>query len=178
LGQTELPPGGRGGRTIDLEAFDAYHTPMDDSTHEPIGLLLTRSAKTVSRSFDAALAEHGGSIATWLILLSLTGEVHRSQRSIAADVGVEGPTLTHHLNRMEADGLLTRARDPQNRRAHQVELTARGRGVFDRLLTTVVGFDERLRAGFTDDELTTLRRLLDRLAANAGSAAPEIEEPA
>src|SRR5215212_9705212 len=105
---------------------------------EPIGRLLTRTAKTLSRSFDATLAERGGSLPTWLVLLSLTGEQHVSQRSIAAEIGVEGPTLTHHLNRMEADGLVTRVRDPQNRRAHQVELTARGRGVFDRLLTTVV----------------------------------------
>src|SRR5215208_2779142 len=136
---------------------------MDDSPHEPIGLLLARSAKTVSRSFDASLAERGGSIATWLILLSLTGEVHRSQRSIAADIGIEGPTLTHHLNRMEADGLVTRARDPRNRRAHLVALTADGRATFHSLLGVVVGFDERLRAGFSDAELAMLRDLLHRL---------------
>src|SRR3954462_1563997 len=98
---------------------------------EPIGLLVTRTGKTLSRSFDAVLGERGGSTATWLVLLSVIGEAHRSQRSIAADVGIEGPTLTHHLNRMETDGLLTRARDPQNRRAHHVELTDQGRDVFD-----------------------------------------------
>jgi len=150
---------------------------MDAAAHpEPIGLLVSRTGRTLSRSFDAALGERGGSIATWLILLSLVGDAHGSQRSIAADVGVEGPTLTHHLNRMEADGLVTRARDPQNRRAHQVALTDHGRGVFDALLIAVVGFDERLRAGFSDDELTTLRRLLARLAANAASTEPEIKE--
>src|SRR3954469_17261172 len=101
---------------------------------EPIGVVLTRTAKTVSRSFDATLAERGGSLPTWLVLLSLASENHGSQRSIAAEVGVEGPTLTHHLNRMEADGLVTRTRDPQNRRVHQVELTDEGRAVFHALL--------------------------------------------
>jgi hypothetical protein len=43
-------------------------------------------------------------------------------------------------------------------------------------MIAVVGFDERLRAGFSDDELTTLRRLLARLAANAASTEPEIKE--
>ena len=86
-----------------------------------------RTAKALSRSFDDALAERGGSLPSWLVLLSRDGAP--SQRSIAAEVGVEGPTLTHHLNRMEADGLVTRQRDPQNRRVHQVELTERARRV-------------------------------------------------
>jgi MarR family transcriptional regulator for hemolysin len=141
---------------------------------EPIGLALTRTAKVLSRAFDAALAERGGSLPTWLVLLSVTGE-HRSQRSIAAEVGVEGPTLTHHLNRMEADGLVTRVRDAQNRRVHQVALTDAGREMFHELLGAVVTFDERLRAGFTEDEVATLRVLLHRLGANA--ATPSESEP-
>jgi len=145
-----------------------------ETSQEPIGVVLTRAAKRVSGAFDAALAERGGSLPMWLVLLSVTGE-HRSQRSIAAEIGVEGPTLTHHLNRMEADGLVTRARDPENRRVHQVALTDQGRGMFHELLGAVVSFDERLRGGFTDDELATLRVLLHRLAANA--ATPSDSEP-
>jgi MarR family transcriptional regulator for hemolysin len=48
-----------------------------------------------------------------------------------------------------------------------VALTDDGRAVFHELLGSVVSFDERLRAGFTDDELATLRVLLQRIAANA-----------
>jgi MarR family transcriptional regulator for hemolysin len=68
---------------------------------------------------------------------------------------------------MEAGGLVTRRRDPDNRRAHQVELTADGEAAFRGLVQHVATFDEQLRAGFTDDELTQLRGFLDRLAANA-----------
>lgn len=136
---------------------------------EPIGLQLTRTAKSVSRSFDAALASRGGSLATWLVLMSLAGEPHVSQRSIAEAVGIEGPTLTHHLHRMEDDGLVTRQRDPQDRRNHQVALSEDGRARFGSLLEAVTGFDEQLRAGFSEAELTTLRTLLQRLAANAAA---------
>jgi MarR family transcriptional regulator, transcriptional regulator for hemolysin len=155
---------------IDIESFDIYHLRMTAPSEEPIGLLVTRTAKGLGRSFDAALAERGGSLASWLVLSSLMGGLHRTQRSIAADVGIEGPTLTHHLNRMEVDGLVTRQRDPENRRAHQVELTEHGHAEFRALLGAVQTFDERLRAGFTDEELTTLRQLLRRLASNAAAA--------
>ena len=134
---------------------------------EPIGLQVTRTAKVLSRAFDQALAEGGGSLPTWLVLVSVMGQAHETQRDLAAAVGVEGPTLTHHLNRMEAGGLVTRRRDPENRRVHQVSLTPDGEAAFRNLLQHVATFDGQLRTGFTDDELAQLRSFLDRLAANA-----------
>jgi len=135
---------------------------------EPIGLQLARTAKLEGRSFDDALAAVGGSVPTWLILVSLKAQRHGAQRELAEAVGIEGPTLTHHLNRMEADGLVTRTRDPQNRRVHQVELTEAGDAAFHHLLGTVRSFDARLRAGFTADELTSLGEMLGRLRRNLG----------
>jgi MarR family transcriptional regulator, transcriptional regulator for hemolysin len=136
---------------------------------EPIGLLLTRTAKVVSRAFDEALTEAGGSLPTWLVLVSLQGQAHGAQRELADAVGIEGPTLTHHLNRMEAAGLVTRRRDPDNRRAHRVELTEDGEAAFRRLAQTVAAFDARLRAGIADRELTALRAQLDRLRTNVAA---------
>jgi MarR family transcriptional regulator for hemolysin len=140
---------------------------MAKPPEEPIGLKLTRTAKLVSRRFDDELAAAGGSLPTWLVLVSLKGQAHATQRELAAAVGIEGPTLTHHLNRLETDGLVTRRRDPANRRVHQVELTTQGDAAFNDLLGTVAGFDARLRAGFSVDELVVLRGFLDRLQANA-----------
>jgi MarR family transcriptional regulator for hemolysin len=139
---------------------------MGAPSTEPIGLEVTRTAKTVSRAFDRALAEAGSSLPVWLVLVSLKGQHHGAQRELAEAVGVEGPTLTHHLNRMESGGLVTRTRDPDNRRLHRVELTAVGEALFASLLSTVVAFDERLRKGFTDRQLDALSDALGRLRAN------------
>jgi MarR family transcriptional regulator, transcriptional regulator for hemolysin len=134
---------------------------------EPIGLFVTRTAKALSRAFDETLAAQDGNLASWLVLASLAGGLRTSQRAIAAELGIEGATLTHHLHRMESAGLVTRQRDERDRRAQQVELTADGRERFASLLGAVQAFDARLRSGFTDHELTTLRALLERLADNA-----------
>lgn len=140
---------------------------MSPPDSEPIGLLLARTAKVVSRAFDDALSDAGGSLPTWLVLVSLKSKQHGAQRELARAVGVEGPTLTHHLNRMEAIGLIARSRRPDNRRVHDVTLTETGEATFHRLLGTVAAFDEQLRAGFNTRELATLSRLLERLATNA-----------
>ena len=134
----------------------------------PIGLAVSRAARIVGRAFGDALEQSGGSLPAWLVLLNLNLQRDANQRTLAEAVGVSGSTLTHHLNAMELDGLLSRRRDPDNRRNHIVELTAKGEAALKRLAPAVLAFDERLRANFTPDELETLRSLLDRLCENVG----------
>ena len=134
----------------------------------PIGRRLASTAKHVGRAFDAALAAAGGSRPIWLILIALKGRPLRNQRELARAVGIEGPTLTHHLDAMEAGGLLTRRRDPGNRRVQVVELTERGESAFQAMRAAAGAFDRRLRAGVSDAEVARLGELLDRLRENVG----------
>lgn len=92
----------------------------------PIGLHLTRVAREVSRAFDDTLAEAGGSLPVWLVLLNLKIKPRASQRELAEAVGVREATITHHLNAMKKGGLLTRRRDQGNRRIHIVETSGAG----------------------------------------------------
>ena len=139
---------------------------MPRPTQTPIGMELAGVARDVGRAFDAALARAGGSRPMWLVLLSLKSRPTANQRELAAAVGIQDATLTHHLNGMEAEGLLTRRRDPTNRRVHLVELTEAGDAAFRRLRTVAQHYDTRLRAGFSDADLDTLRGLLGRLRDN------------
>jgi MarR family transcriptional regulator for hemolysin len=132
----------------------------------PIGMRLAQSAKAVGRAFDDALAKAGGSRPSWLILLSLKMKDLRNQRELADAVGIEGATLTHHLDGMEADGLLTRRRDPTNRRVHLVELTKAGESAFHHLRGAAAEFDRRLRSGISDADISRLGELLDHLQDN------------
>ena len=139
----------------------------------PIGLELARAARTVSRAFDDALAEAGGLLPAWLVLLNLKTRQVSSQRELAEAVGVREATLTHHLNAMESQGLVTRTRDPGNRRIHVVELTPAGEAAFVRLAGAATAFDRRLRDGLSDTDLDVLATVLGRLAGNvAGEHGP------
>jgi MarR family transcriptional regulator, transcriptional regulator for hemolysin len=103
------------------------------------------------------------------VLLNLKASPRASQRQIAEAMGVSEATLTHHLNAMDSDGLVTRRRDPANRRVHLLELTEAGEAAFIRLRSAAISFDRRLRHGLTDTEIEQLQRLLDRLAINVGT---------
>ena len=142
---------------------------MPKPARSPIGLQLSRAARTVSRAFDDALAGAGGSLPVWLVLISLKSQEPDNQRDLARAVGITEATLTHHLNAMEAQSLVTRRRDPANRRVHLVELTGAGEAAFIRLRDAAMAFDQRLRRGFSDDETAGLEGLLGRLEANVAN---------
>ena len=143
----------------------------------PIGLRLAQASRTVERAFDGALAEAGGSLPVWLVLLNLKVRRPGNQRELAEAVGITGATLTHHLNAMHAQGLIARARDDANRRVQVVTLTEAGEAAFLRLREAAIAFDTRLRVGFAEAELTTLAASLDCLAANAASEVPAPSAP-
>jgi MarR family transcriptional regulator, transcriptional regulator for hemolysin len=132
----------------------------------PIGLLLSTTSKAVGRAFNHALAVHGGSIPIWLILNALKRERLRTQLELARAVGIEGPTMTRHLDGLEQAGLVERRRDPVDRRAVQVQLTRAGHALHGRLLKAVIAFNRQLRTGLNSDDIETLRRVLSQLQAN------------
>jgi MarR family transcriptional regulator, transcriptional regulator for hemolysin len=141
----------------------------------PLGILVARVGKQLDRAFDDALARSGGTRPAWLILLAITTGAGGSQSAIASRVGISGPTLIHHLDRLQAAGLVTRTRDERNRRAQAVALTDAGREAFARLREAAVGFDRLLHTDLSDDEADELRRLLGKVSA-AVSGLPEAEE--
>ena len=145
---------------------------MPKPERPPIGLLLARAAKSVSRAFDDALAEAGGSLPVWLVLISLKSRPLGNQRELAGVVGIREATLTHHHNAMDVQGLVTRRRDPANRRVHLVELTEAGEALFLRLRDAAFAFDQRLRRGLSDRDAAALEGLLLRLERNVADDGP------
>jgi MarR family transcriptional regulator for hemolysin len=142
---------------------------MSPPRQQPIGLALAATAKRLSRAFDDTLAEAGGSRPVWLILLALKVEPPQTQRELAAAVGIEGATLTHHLDAMQRAGLVTRERMPENRRVQRVELTDDGERAFLRLRDAAMRFDTRIRAGLSDADVDRLRELLATLETNCAA---------
>jgi MarR family transcriptional regulator for hemolysin len=129
----------------------------------PIGLRLARTARVVTQAFERALAEAGGSAATWQVLLLVRSRDWGTQSEMAEAMGITGATLTHHLNALERKGLVRRRREEGNRRVQHVELTDDGVALFDRLRAVAQAHDTRLRAGLSAAETRQLAELLERL---------------
>ncbi len=137
----------------------------------PIGLKLTRTSRAVGQAFERAMAEAGGSVSTWQVLLLVRSANWDTQSSLAEELGITGATLTHHLNALERKGLVRRWREESNRRVQRVELTDEGVELFNRLREVARRHDQQLRSQLSDDEVQQLGALLEKLEAGVQAEA-------
>jgi MarR family transcriptional regulator for hemolysin len=131
-----------------------------------VGRDLALLAKALRARFEARLAEAGASFPAWAVLSCAIAEEGLSQRELAERMGIEGATLTKHLDRLEAEGLIARQRDSDDRRIVRVSPTSAARRLHTRMAAVAAGLDADLVAGLSPDEVGGLRRLLAHLMTN------------
>jgi MarR family transcriptional regulator for hemolysin len=130
----------------------------------PLGKRIVFAGKALRARFESALSAAGASLPTFLVLTSAREWPGVSQSELAERVGVEGPTLVRHLDRLCAEGLVTRVRDENDRRVTHIELTEEGVARQAELARVAANLDRQLRRLFTPEDLAVLDRVLIRLS--------------
>ncbi len=130
---------------------------------EPLARQLSITGRLVRERFDARLRQDGASLATWTVLRAAAGEAQLSQRELADRVCIEGSTLVRHLDRMEAEGLLVRCRDDEDRRVVRVGLTPAGWRRHRELADVAARLDAQLRSMLSAEEVAALARALPKV---------------
>jgi MarR family transcriptional regulator for hemolysin len=130
---------------------------------ERLGRLLAMTGKVAREHFDRSLAAVGSSLMTYVVLRTVAHWPDVSQRQLAEALCIEGPTLTHHLDRLAGEGLIERVRSQSDRRVSCVELTPAGRTHLDRVEAFAEVQDKEFRSWLSPDEAATLTTLLARI---------------
>jgi len=134
--------------------------PMQD---DPVTKRLAFLGKEIGEAFSALLADHGCTKSTWGVLFHAQKCPGLSQVQLAAQMGIEGPTLARHLDRLCAEGLVERRRDAHDRRIVRVALTPLGERRLEELKPVRSQFDEHLVRDLSPEELATLHRAIDSI---------------
>lgn len=71
-------------------------------------------------------------------------------------------TVVTWLNELEDAGYIERIRDPEDRRKHNVTITARGTEALERAETELRRLEDDVLSGLTADERTQLRKLMTK----------------
>lgn len=133
------------------------------------GFLISRIRHLSGRWFEKLLKDSGidafnGAQGRILYVLWENGTLSISE--ISRLTSLANTTLTSMLDRMEAQGLITRAVNPQNRRQIQVSLTEKAlalRSDYDRVSDDV---NDVFFEGFTEAEIRQFEDMLRRIIAN------------
>jgi MarR family transcriptional regulator, organic hydroperoxide resistance regulator len=87
---------------------------------------LYATSMAVNRTYKPLLDRLGITYPQYLVLLALWEQDARTVGAIAARLRLESSTVTPLVKRLEAGGLVTRTRKPEDERQVQVRLTKRG----------------------------------------------------
>ncbi len=104
---------------------------QDELASWPTGRLLSTAARAVEHAWSEALATLGVTHAG-LIALHLLRDGPLSQIQLARSAHVETQTMSRTLERLEREGLVSRAPDPADRRRHVVARTEAGAEAWER----------------------------------------------
>ena len=134
---------------------------MDDDLHSLGEDLITTSARVVrwvpkSSTFTLSLAA-----ARILARLSDGGPTRISE--LAAAERCSQPTITNHVKRLEASGLVERAADPRDARAWMIDLTPRGHEELHQLRDSLGTGLEPYLAKLSRKDLKALRDGVDAM---------------
>jgi MarR family transcriptional regulator, organic hydroperoxide resistance regulator len=139
---------------------------MPKPLRETLSHTLARTCKAHRGLAGTVLAQVGLYPGQEMILVELWEGDRLTQTEIAERLGVQAPTVTKMLQRMEEAGWVERYACPGDSRATRVVLTERGRALKAQVESAWSELEERTLDGLTEEERQYLQALLSRLRGN------------
>lgn len=140
---------------------------------ERLSFLLKRTSALLEVTIEQELARFGVTGREFAVLTLIEEEGPASQQRLAGRIGVDRTTMVALIDALEEKRLVTRRRDPSNRRAYVLEVTAAGRKALRDALKAVESAEQEWLSPLSVAESATLTRALQRLV----QATPERATP-
>jgi DNA-binding MarR family transcriptional regulator len=150
--------------------------PTVDPQVETIVQTLSRVARRMGVAYDRQLTVLGITSAEWEVLKALVvaGSPYRlGPGELAKRLGLTPAAMTHRIDRMVAEDLVTRERDESNRVRVIIELTENGRDKWLESMRMAAVFEEELLQDIAGEERTALSGLLARMLRRIEQSQPD-----
>jgi MarR family transcriptional regulator, lower aerobic nicotinate degradation pathway regulator len=146
--------------------------PAKSELGEHAGFLLAQLGRAVTRQYRCSLSPIGLKPRETQALLRLRDDGEMSQQALGAALDVDASNLVALLNDLEAESLISRRRDPEDRRRHVVEISKRGTKLVREVERAAGKVEDQFFAALDEDERTVLQGLLARVARSADVPPP------
>ncbi|SCK26122.1 DNA-binding transcriptional regulator, MarR family [Streptomyces sp. WMMB 714] len=147
-----------------------------DPQVEKVVNALSRLDRRMNVAYGRQLVTLGLGHAEWEVLkeLVMAGSPYQLwPGTIAKRLGLTPAAMTHRIDRMLAQGLVTRERDPENRVRVIIGITDEGREKWLQVMRKASVFEEELLQDLTRSERALLGELLTRLLRRVEDAQPD-----
>lgn len=126
-------------------------------------IALCRASTVVARAAEEAAQQQGLGVGHHLVLKMLAAVGPRSQQALSEELRIDRSVMVGIADDLERAGHIRRERDPEDRRAYAVTITAAGRRALAKAEKAVPAFLDRTFAALTPAEREQLTTLLGKL---------------
>ncbi len=135
-----------------------------------LGFLLADASRLLRRRFEQESRDIPMTSAQLQIIARLTRNEGIGQAALASLLDIEPMTLSRHVDRMEASGLVERRQDPCDRRARQLFSTEKSRALLSPMRAKAEIVYEQVQAGLSEAERVALHAALTVIITNLSAA--------
>ncbi len=128
-----------------------------------IGFLISKAAQAIVANVDESLASFGITSRHYGIMIVLNQQAGLPQIAIAEKLRIDRTTMVKLVDVLEKEGFVERHRDPNDRRAYALSLSATGQKMLPKLTETVINEEKTALSKLSQDEVRTLFKLLVKL---------------
>jgi DNA-binding MarR family transcriptional regulator len=139
---------------------------MENSLQTPLGFLLADAARLLRRRFEKESRDMPMTSAQLHVIARLIRNEGIGQAALAGLLDIEPMTLSRHVDRMEAAGLVERRQDPHDRRARQLFTTEKSRALLRPMRERAAAVYDQVQAGLSEDDRARLHAALETIIAN------------
>ncbi|MEU5615280.1 MarR family winged helix-turn-helix transcriptional regulator [Streptomyces sparsogenes] len=158
-----------------IAAYQREFQDLDPQVEQVVSAL-SRLNRRMNVAYSRQTATLGISNTEWEVLkaLVLSGAPYQlGPGDLAKRLGLTPAAMTHRIDRMASEGLVTRERDEANRVRVIVELTAEGREKWLEAMRMASVFEEDLLQDLSSDERGALGEMLTRLLRRVEETQPD-----
>ncbi len=141
----------------------AAHTVKES---EGFGFLVRDVARLILRRFESRAKNSGLTQSQWLVIGYLVRCEGVNQATLADLMDIEPITLVGLLDKLEQAGLVERRRDPNDRRARLLYLTAQAQTLLKKMDSVKIQVREEAFAGVPAHQQKQLMQLLHHVRSN------------
>jgi DNA-binding MarR family transcriptional regulator len=140
----------------------------DRTRNQGVAFLLSQLGGHAARAWTSRLAGIGLEPREVMLFRFVALSEGRSQRDVAAAIGLPASRIVAMVDRLEAQGWIERRSSLTDRRTHALHVTPEGRRILERVRALTAEHEADLTAGLDSEERELLVELLDRLASRQG----------
>ena len=138
---------------------------------ETLPFEIGETAHALRKAFDRLAVGLGVTRAQWKVLFKLTRTPGLRQVELADMLDLEPITLCRIVDRLEEAGLVERVRDPEDRRAWRLHVTAKAQPLIEKLQAVGVKLVDHAFGGIAPADIEIARRVLAQARENAARSA-------